>query len=123
MVDKEARKELAIRLHHLVSGEMTNDEFDCHYERWEDSNDPAVAEIATFGYGVYSSGLGTYRLKGSHAGSVEDRELASRAILFLNTGLEYEWPRGVRQIVPYWCLWGPGCYFLIGMLFLFVALV
>ena len=122
MVDKEARKDLATRLHQLVSGVITNDEFDERYESWENSTDAAVAEIATFGFCLYSSGIQPYRLKGRHAVADEVRETADRAILFLNTKLEYEWPTNVRGVATYWCLWGPGCYLMVGTILLFIAI-
>jgi hypothetical protein len=100
---------------------MTNDEFDDAYGRWEDSHDAGVAEIANFGWGLYSSDLLPYRLKGRHAVSEEVRQTANRARLFLQTHLEYEWPRNVNGVVSYWGLWGPGCYLLVGLILLFVA--
>jgi hypothetical protein len=95
MVDKEARVELRIALRRLVTGRMTNDQFDdLYYEHWMDSKDLAVAKIGEFGYCLYSSDLLLpYRLKGPHAVSPEVRRLASRGILFLYTDQEYEWPK------------------------------
>ena len=123
MVDRESRSDLANCLHRLISGEMTNDEFDAaYYERWHGSTDVAVAEIAGFGYGLYSSDLlWPYRLRGRNAVSDRECETAQHALLFLKTELEYEWPINVKGVVPYWCLWGPGCYLLFGLFLLFVA--
>jgi hypothetical protein len=104
-----------------VDGECTNDEFDDHCLRWFNSEDAAVAEIATFGWGLYSDSLLPYRPKGHYTVSEEDRQTAERAILFLRTGFEYEWPRNIKGVLPYWCLWGPGWYLMIGMSLLFVA--
>src|SRR5262249_43935758 len=68
MVDREARQELAVALHRLVTGQMTNDQFDEVFEACVDSEDAAVAAIANFGWGLYSSWLlWPYRLKGRHA--------------------------------------------------------
>jgi hypothetical protein len=102
MVDKEARSDLATCLHRLVSGEMINDQFDhAYYGRWEDSVDTAVAEIAGFGYGLYSSDLPLpYKLKGRYAISDDEQEMAQHALLFLKTELEYEWPTNVKGVVP-----------------------
>jgi hypothetical protein len=112
MVDGQERTDLADCLHRLVSGEMTNNEFDdSYYRRWHSSKDGAVAEIATFGWGLYSSDLLlSYKLKGRYAVSQEIRETAQHAILFLQTDLDYSWPRNVKGVVPYGCLWGPGFY-------------
>ena len=123
MVDEQARQELASNLDRLISGEMTNDDFDelC-YERWHDSADAAVAEIATFGYGLYSSDLPwAYKLKNRHAPSDKIREKADRAILFLRTKREYQWPQKVYCVGPFWAFWGPGFYLIVGLVLLVVA--
>jgi hypothetical protein len=121
MVNKDVRRELATNLHRLVSGEMTNDEFDNQYlDRWVDDDDAAVAEIGQFGWGLYSD-YGSYRLQGSNAVSEESKQVADRAILFLQTDLEYLWPRNVAGIAPFWGLWGPGFYLLFGVVFLLFA--
>ena len=120
MVHRDARTELATCLQRLVSGDMTNDEFDSRYDRWENTGDAAVAEIARFGWGLYSDSH-PYRLKGGYAVSEDDRQLADRAVLFLQSDLEYEWPTKVAGIVPFWCLWGPGCYLVFGVVLLSIA--
>ena len=123
VVDENGRTDLADCLNRLVSGEMTNDEFDdAYYGRWHDSTDAGVAEIAGFGYGLYSSDLLLpYRLKGVYRLSDERREVAERALLFLESRLEYGWPTNDRGVEPYWGLWGPGCYLVLGLLLLFGA--
>lgn len=82
MVDHEARSDLAGCLNQLVSGEMTNDEFDdAYYGRWMNSKDAAVAKIAGFGYGLYSSDLLTpVRLTGPNAVSEESRQNTEHGI-------------------------------------------
>jgi hypothetical protein len=114
---------LSSYLHRLISGETTNDEFDdAYYQRWHDSKDSAVAEISGFGYGLYSSDLILpYRLKGRYAVPDNSREIAQRALLFLETDLEYERPVNCKGVLPYWCLWGPGCYLFLGLILLLVA--
>jgi hypothetical protein len=91
MVDKEARAELRIALRRLVTGRMSNDDFDEIYGKHWSSQDGAVASIAEFGWSLYSDSS-TYRLKGHYAVSPEVRRFASRSILFLYTDQEYEWP-------------------------------
>jgi hypothetical protein len=121
MLNRAARDELATALERLVDGEMTNDEFDDqYYEHWLRSEDAAVAEVATFGWALYSD-ITTYRLRGRHAVPHEIRKRADRARLFLQTDLACEWPQKVRGVVPYFCLWGPGWYLAIGLILLFVA--
>jgi hypothetical protein len=119
MVDREARSDLATSLLRLVSGEMTNDEFDRGYDGWRKSPDVAITEIAKFGWGLYSD-LHPYKLKGRNAVSGETRQMAQRALLFLETDREYEWPPNVEGPAPFLGLFGPGCYLVLGLL-LFVA--
>jgi len=123
MVIRDDRDELAMALRQLVVGEMTNDQFDDgYYEEWHDSEDTAVRELARFGWGLYSSDLLIpYKLKGRHAVSNEVRDMAGRAIAFLQTDLEYEWPPDVEGVIPFWCLWGPGFYLCFAIAFLAVA--
>ncbi|MCE9526326.1 MAG: hypothetical protein K8R36_09765 [Planctomycetales bacterium] len=92
MIDKEARAELRIALRRLVTGRMTNDDFDDIYGKYWSSQDGAVASIVEFGWSLYSD-ASTYRLKGRYAVSPEVRRFASRSILFLYTDQEYEWPK------------------------------
>lgn len=94
MIDATARHDLSLNLRRLVTGRMTNDEFDEFvYFPLCDSKDLAVRWIAEFGYCLYSSDLlKPYRLAGRHAVSTEERQTAARCVLFLRTRLEYEWP-------------------------------
>ena len=56
MVDLELRHRLSQDLRRLVTGRMTNDDFDdAYYESYMDSNDIAVREISRFGWSLYSS--------------------------------------------------------------------
>lgn len=94
MIDVAARNELSQNLRRLVTGRMTNDEFDeLVYHPACDSPDGAVRRIAEFGYCLYSSDvIWPYRLKGCHAVSSETRRVAARCVLLLRSALEYEWP-------------------------------
>lgn len=93
-VDSDARRLLSQDIRRLVTGRMTNDEFDdAYYSRYEKSSDRAVREIAGFCYGLYSSDLPIpIRLRGRYAVSKETRSQAARAVLFLRAGLSYDWP-------------------------------
>lgn len=119
-VDVDARKELAEALRHLVTGQITNDDFDDRYADFEHSSDPAIRSIAQFGWSLYSD-THKYRLRGSLAPSNETKSVAARAILFLQTRLEYEWPPGFGGVVPFFCLFGPGFWLVVGAIFLVVA--
>lgn len=93
-MDQSERYELATNLRKLVTGRMTNDAFDdLYYEKYCVSEDPAVREIARFGWSLYSSDLiWSYKLIGRYAlpGSLKKR--AAHAVLFLNTSQEYQYP-------------------------------
>jgi hypothetical protein len=93
-VDRDTRNELAESLGLLVNGKMTNNELDDrYYEKWRECEDETVREIAGFGYSLYSSGVGAYRLRGRNAVSQEVKEAAERASLFLRTDRDYPWPK------------------------------
>jgi hypothetical protein len=94
MIDQEVRRSLSQDVRRLITGRMTNDAFDeAYYETYEASDDRAVSEVASFCYGLYSSDLlFPYRLRGRHAVDDETRSAAARAVLFLRSGFEYEWP-------------------------------
>jgi hypothetical protein len=99
-VDRKARHELAESLGLLVSGQMTNDQFDDrYYAEWLNSEDETVREIAEFGYSLYSSDVGTYRLRGWNAASQDAKQAAERAMLFLRSDREYNWPRSPANTV------------------------
>jgi hypothetical protein len=94
MTNREQRKALSQALRRLVTGRMSNDDFDdLFHDGFEESEDAAVKEIAVFCYGLYSSDtLLPYRLQGRHRVSAEVRQMACRCVLFLQSDLEYEWP-------------------------------
>src|SRR5437660_2233241 len=98
MVLPDVRRRLRTALASLVNGQFTNDEFDEVYAKWQDSDDQAVAAIAEFGYGLYSSDLLLpYRLAGRYAVDPEILRIAERCLLFLQTDLEYAWPAAPNQ--------------------------
>jgi hypothetical protein len=93
-MDHALRRALSQDIRRLVTGRMTNDEFDEVYDRCMQSQDLAVQQIAEFGYCLYSSDvLIPYRLKGCHAVDRATRRTAARCVLFLRSGLPYNWPR------------------------------
>jgi hypothetical protein len=94
MIDHELRKSLSQNARRLITGRTTNDAFDdVYYRSYASSDDRAVSEIAQYCYGLYSSDvLFPYRLRGWHAVDDETRSTCARGVLFLRSGLEYEWP-------------------------------
>lgn len=94
MIDIDTRRQLSADIRKLATGRMTNDEFDdVYYERYENSDDRAIREIAAHCYGLYSSDtLLPIRLRGRHALDSASRTAIARCVLFLRSGLQYEWP-------------------------------
>jgi hypothetical protein len=39
----------------------------------------------------------------------------------LKTDVEYEWPQNVKRVVPFFALYGPGCYLVVAAVLLFVG--
>jgi hypothetical protein len=92
MVDRELRTQLSQDLRWLVTGRITNFDFDDAYsDRYIDSQDRAVVEIAECGHGLYSD-TSTYRLKGRYSIDRPTRRSVARCILFLRSNHEYDWP-------------------------------
>ncbi len=91
----EDRQLLATSLRRLVTGRMTNDEFDdLYYDHFYHSSDVAIQEIGRFGWSLYSSDLiFPYRLTGKHALPGWIKKRAAHAVLFLHTEQAYEYPR------------------------------
>lgn len=90
----EDRQLLATSLRKLVTGRMSNDDFDdLYYDHFCDSSDVAIREIGRFGWTLYSSDLPwSYRLKGKHALPGMIKKRAAYAVLFLQTEQKYEYP-------------------------------
>jgi len=104
MIDLTARPHAALLLRRLASGRITNDDFDGEYP--DHSADPGVRAVWQFGWSLYSD-FTTYRLVGRRALLPEHRRLVARCVLFLHSGLPYEYalfppPRflkGLRQVL------------------------
>jgi hypothetical protein len=92
MIDRQARNELAESIRALVSGQVSNDEFE---ERvpFRRTGDPALAEIFSKGAWCLYSDLSEYRLSGKHRLSAQAKSEVARWILFLKSDFPYEWPR------------------------------
>jgi hypothetical protein len=112
MIDIVGRRELSEKLRHLVNGRIASEEFTDAQPRG--GTDPALHEVWKFGWGLYSDNRPPYLLRGEHALPAEAKRIAARAVLFLRSDLEYEWPE-----VPW--LVGRTFAFLFGWLPVFVA--
>jgi hypothetical protein len=89
MIDKPARKKLSELLRHLVSGQITNDQFEDNSPF--SSNDRAIWAIRHQAWGLYSD-FGEYKLKGKKALSPKNKHAIATWLLFLKSNFEYEWP-------------------------------
>ena len=90
MVDVHARRRLAEAARALVSGRITNDEFEA---RIPDSPDSAIREVFHGGFWYLYGDLHKHRLVGRHRVNDQAREFAARCIMFLKTDVEYSWSR------------------------------
>ena len=91
-----ARHQLAERLRQLASGFLTNDEFE---DGVPSATDHAVREVYRFAWGFYDD-FHKHRLRGPHRLSPLQRRVFARCVLFLRSGLPYEWPKSAKWL---WC--------------------
>ncbi|BCS52267.1 hypothetical protein [Geobacter sp. SVR] len=105
MIDRKARDILAESYRHLITGQITNDEFE---DRLKFSKDIAIHEIYYRGAWPLYDDLHEHKLTEADGYAIpeESKSVAARFILFLKTDLEYEWPRksGIKAFV--WALFG-----------------
>ncbi len=88
MIDRPARKNLAERLRQLATGQMTNDAFEDGAVR---TKDMAVREIEWRLAWPHYDDMHEHKLTGAFTLTDGIRRDFARAILFLQTDLEYEW--------------------------------
>jgi hypothetical protein len=89
MIDHAARDQLSRNLRRLVSGKISNDQFEEGIPTTEDSAIAACADMA----GLLYSDLKEHRLVGRNSIGPSDRREVLRWILFLDSEFEYLWPR------------------------------
>ena len=89
MVDRASRRTVSELLRHLVSGQITNEDFEDRMPK--KSPDPIIWEMFQIGWSLYSD-YRTYRLTGRDRVDPTDRHVVARCILFLQTEFQYEWP-------------------------------
>lgn len=89
MIDRDARRQVSELLRHLVSGQITNDEFEDRLP--QGSADRAVNEISSEAWYLYSD-LWEHRLVGAQRLTAEARTHVARTVLFLQSEREFEWP-------------------------------
>ncbi|WP_370677364.1 hypothetical protein [Pleomorphomonas sp. PLEO] len=89
MIDRSARAQLSKNLRLLISGKISNDQFEDTVPTTEDAAIQAITEMAGLLYGDMSE----HRLVGLHSIEPSDRREALRWILFLDSDFEYRWPQ------------------------------
>jgi hypothetical protein len=92
-----SRDQFAEILRQFASGRLTNDEFEDGYN--ELPCDSVVNDIFRFVWMFYDS-MSTHRLRGSYRLSLAQRQVFARCVLFLKSGLPYDWR---RSDVRLWC--------------------
>jgi hypothetical protein len=95
MIDRASRRQLAELLRQLVTGQITNDQFEDRIPY--QSHDPSIREICREGAWFLYDDLHEHRLVGKFRLDKEQRSEIARWILFLERDSEYEWP-----IMPAW---------------------
>jgi len=95
MVDRVARNKMAEEMRHFYSCLTTNFEFDDFVFDLE-TDDPAVKAIADACWATYDD-IRKHKMDGKWSLSDEQRAIVARAIAFLKTDLEYQWPKQ-----PWW---------------------
>ena len=90
MIDRDARKILSEQLRRLISGQITNDEFESVVlsVKTSDTGYWAVFEQA---WQLYSD-LSEHKID-TRSLPQDAEEAINRSILFLHSGLEFEWPK------------------------------
>lgn len=89
MVDRKTRRQLAETIRHLVSGRITNDEFE---GRIPVSSGPAIQALFWNGAWRLYDDLREYNLEERDRVADEDRRVIARWVLFLKSDFEYEGP-------------------------------
>ncbi len=93
MIDRAARDRFAELLRHLVSGQITNDQFEDPLPL--KSEDAAVNAVFWNGAWLLYDDLKEYKLVGKYRLPKDTRRETARWILFLKSDLPYEWSRSL----------------------------
>jgi hypothetical protein len=111
MIDRVARDQLSRNLRRLVSGRISNDQFEADIPATEDAAIVACADMAWLLY----SDMKEHRLVGLNSIGPSERREVVRWILFLDSDFEYLWPkmrtaglqplRRVRPALTRWLRW------------------
>jgi hypothetical protein len=102
MIDRTARDALSEAIRALVSGSISNVEFEDRVPRR--SRDPAVYEVFFCGAWSLYDDLHEHRLVGKYHLPSKARPEIARWILFLKSDYEYEWPLATGFVGSLWIL-------------------
>lgn len=94
----EARRALAEAIRQLASGTITQDQFEDRYCALADTGHTGD-EMFEFAWSFYDD-FYTHRLRGSHRLSRSQRRVFARCVLFLRSGIDYQWPKRAKWL---WC--------------------
>ena len=89
MIDRPARDQLSRNLRLLVSGKITNDQFE---DGIPETSDAAIVAFAGMAWLLYSD-MYKRRLVGRYANQPAARREALRWVLFLDSDYHYCWPK------------------------------
>lgn len=92
----DPRRRAAELVRQLASGRLTNDQFE---DALPVLSRDSSFEIFRFAWSFYD-GLYEHRMRGRHRLSPLQKRVFARCVLFLRSGLPYEWPRRAKWI---WC--------------------
>jgi hypothetical protein len=97
VIDNEARRHLAALARRLAAGGITNEQFE---DRQRRSKEHALHDIYFYGLWPLYDDFVEHKLVGKWALTPEGRTWVARIVLFLHSGLPYQYPRvtGLSQI-------------------------
>jgi hypothetical protein len=105
MIDRHAREQLATAVRQFGIGAITNRQFETAVPK---SKDPAIRAVEEYVWRFYDDFL-VHRMAGDRALSLGLRRDFARAVIFLKSDLEYNWPSPAaryRDMVSRWIFWG-----------------
>jgi hypothetical protein len=97
MINRKARDSAVELIRKLISGHITNDEFEDGYSSIS-NDDSVIDEIYHYGTWYLYDDLKEHKLVGKYKLTDKTKSELAVWILFLKTDLEYEWPHGLKKM-------------------------
>jgi hypothetical protein len=91
-VDRTARLRFAEVLRHFAAGRLTNEEYEADVDKLLDSPDRSIWAVWWSVWPTYHD-CRTHRMVGHWELTKKGRRTVARMIVFLHSGLPFEWPR------------------------------